>query len=144
EWLNNNQDFRTDQPASTNTAQAFRGIIVKGGQVRTDTPALTQAFGTVKASDVLDGTSNTIALAEKAVASRQYQPKIWDWWELPGWAHGADWPNMRLAGHWIPPMPDTQWPRIDWTNNANGPDWYWEPGFGSAHPGVFNALFGDG
>jgi prepilin-type N-terminal cleavage/methylation domain-containing protein/prepilin-type processing-associated H-X9-DG protein len=144
EWLAEGDDYQTNNPPSANTALAFGGIIVKGGHVRTDTPALTQAFGTLKATDVLDGTSNTIAIAEKAVSARQYQPKVWDWWELPGWAHGADWPNMRLAGNWIPPMHDTQYPRIDWTNNANGSDWFWEPGFGSAHPGVFNALFGDG
>src|SRR5262249_23307730 len=101
-------------------------------------------YGTVKLVSVTDGTSNTIAAAEKAVAARQYQAKVWDWWELPGWAHNADWPNSRLAGNWIPPMPRSQWPRIDWTNNANGSNWYWEPGFGSAHTGGFNALFGDG
>jgi prepilin-type processing-associated H-X9-DG protein len=41
-------------------------------------------------------------------------------------------------------MQDTQWPRIDWTNNANGANWFWEPGFGSAHTGGFNGVFGDG
>jgi len=101
-------------------------------------------FGTVSATAISDGTSNTLMVAEKAVSAQQYNAKVWDWWELPGWAHGADWPNMRLAGNWIPPMPDNQTNRISWTNNANGANWYWEPGFGSAHSGVFLAVFGDG
>jgi hypothetical protein len=53
---------------------------------------------------------------------------------------------MRLAGNWIPPMADNQWPRIDWANysdSAGGP-WQWEPGFGSAHTGIVNAVYGDG
>jgi prepilin-type N-terminal cleavage/methylation domain-containing protein/prepilin-type processing-associated H-X9-DG protein len=144
EWLTDGNDWQTTVAASSNTADAFRGIITKGGQVRTDNPALTQNFGPVKVGMITDGLSNTIAVAEKAVSNRQYQPKNWDWWELPGWAHNADWPNMRLAGNWIPPMSDTEWPRISWTNNANGANWYWEPGFGSAHTAGFNALFGDG
>ncbi len=141
EWGN---QWQTTQPPDPNEPRTFQGIIVKGGHVRTDTPSLTQKYGPVKASTVPDGLSNTIAIAEKAVSSRQYAPRVWDWWELPGWTHNSDWPNMRLAGNWVPAMPDSQWPRIDWTNNANGNDWYWEPGFGSAHTAGFNALFGDG
>jgi len=147
EWLNPGDDWRLGDVPSPNTAQAFSGVITKGGQLRgtaSDGWAGSVKYGTVKAVTVPDGTSNTLAIAEKAVSSRQYQPKVWDWWELNGWAHNADWPNMRLAGNWVPVMPDTQYPRIDWTNNANGPDWFWEPGFGSAHSGIFNGVFGDG
>ena len=64
--------------------------------IRKDNPALTVKYGTVKAVNVVDGTSNTLAIAEKAVSARQYNAKVWDWWELPGWAHNADWPNMRI------------------------------------------------
>jgi len=141
EWGNQWQSTLPPDPNETNT---FKGIIAKGGHLRTDTPSLTVKYGTVKAVQVQDGTSNTIAIAEKAVSSRQYNAKVWDWWECPGWSHNSDWPNMRLAGNWIPPMPDTQYPRIDWTNNANGSNWFWEPGFGSAHTGIFMAVFGDG
>jgi hypothetical protein len=143
EWLSAS-DWESNKPASANTAQAFSGLLVKGGQYRSDNPALTQKFGKVSVGAVPDGTSNTLAIAEKAVSARQYSPKVWDWWELPGWSHGADWPNMRLAGNWVAIMPDNQYPRIDWTNNANGSDWFWEPGFGSAHSGIFNGVFGDG
>jgi len=142
EWLNGSNSWMSTMPADPNTSQAFGGIITKGGQIRTDNPALTQSFGTVKLVNVTDGTSSTMAIGEKAVSSRQYSARVWDWWELPGWSHNADWPNMRLAGNWIAPMPDSQWPRISWTDT--GGSWFWEPGFGSAHTGGFNALFGDG
>ena len=143
EWGN---QWQTSQPPDPNEANAFKGMIVKGGHV-CDTGSscgTTRKYGTVNAANVPDGTSNTLLVAEKAVSARQHTPKVWDWWDLPGWAHNADWPNMRLAGNWIPPMPDNQYPRISWTNNANGADWFWEPGFGSSHSGVFNAVFGDG
>jgi prepilin-type N-terminal cleavage/methylation domain-containing protein len=141
EWGN---QWRSDQPPDPNETNTFKGLISKGGHIRTDNSALTVKYGTVKAVAVIDGTSNTLAIAEKAVSNRQYNAKVWDWWECPGWSHNSDWPNMRLAGNWIPPMPDSQYPRISWTDNANGPNWFWEPGFGSAHTGVFMAVFGDG
>lgn len=141
EWGNQWQD---NQPPDAGEPQTFMGIIVKGGHYRRDNPSMTRKYGTVGAGQVPDGTSNTIAIGEKAVSSRQYNAKIWDWWDVPGWAHNSDWPNMRLAGNWIPVMPDNQYPRIDWTNNANGSNWFWEPGFGSAHTGIFNVVFGDG
>jgi len=139
EWGN---QWQTSQPPDPNELNTFKGIIAKGGHYQDS--GQHKKYPTVRVTMVTDGTSNTMAIGEKAVAARQYQPKVWDWWEDPGWAHNADWPNMRLAGNWLPVMPDSQWPRIDWTNNANGADWYWEPGFGSAHPGIFMAVFGDG
>jgi prepilin-type N-terminal cleavage/methylation domain-containing protein len=147
EWLNPGNDWQMDSAPSPNTAQAFSGLITKGGQLRgtaANNWAGSVKFGTVGAGQVPDGTSNTLAVAEKAVSSQQYSPTAtpnWDWWEIPGWAHGADWPNMRLAGNWIRPLPDNDTVRIDWAN-ANGKKW--EPGFGSAHSGVFNAVMGDG
>ena len=45
---------------------------------------------------------------EKSVNSHYYRPENWDWWELPGWAHNADWPNMRLIGNWMPLVNDSQ------------------------------------
>jgi len=143
EWGN---QYQTTADPDPNEANTFKGIIAKGGHIRTDDPTKTRKYSTVSALGVSDGTSNTIAIAEKAVSSRQYQAKVWDWWDVPGWAHNADWPNMRLAGNWLPILPDGQANRISWTDNANGrgAGWYWEPGFGSAHTGIFNAVFGDG
>jgi len=143
EWLNAS-DWQSTTPASSNTTQAFGGIITKGIQWRSDDPSKTQIFGKITATGVPDGLSNTIAISEKAVGARQYQPQVWDWWELPGWAHGADWPNMRLAGNWIPVQPDNLFPRVSWMETSAGSGRYNEFGFGSAHTGVFNCLFGDG
>jgi prepilin-type N-terminal cleavage/methylation domain-containing protein len=141
EWGN---QWQSVLPPDPNEPRTFQGIIAKGGHVRTDNPGLTQKYAAVTVTSVTDGTSNTIALMEKAVSVRQYQPTAtpdWDWWEIPGWAHNSDWPNMRLAGNWIPLLADTDRNRISWAT-ANGK--YWEPGFGSAHTGVVMAVFGDG
>ena len=143
EWLTDGSDWQTTVAASSNTVQGFGGIIVKGGQVRTDKPSLTQKFGTVNANTVPDGLSNTIAIMEKSVMAKFWQPGNWDWWELPGWAHNADWPNMRLIGNWLPLLPDTQ-DRPKWMYDSSGVNRPAEFGFGSAHTGVVNALFGDG
>ena len=147
EWLSDGADWQLNYPPSANTQQAFGGVITKGGQVMGSAAngyAGSIKYQAVKPTDVTDGLSNTVVIAEKAVSNRQYSPRVWDWWELPGWAHNADWPNMRLLGNWIPMMPDSQYPRISWTNNANGANWYWEPGFGSNHTAGVNALFADG
>jgi prepilin-type processing-associated H-X9-DG protein len=110
----------------------------------------------VTPTSVADGLSNRIAIMEKAVWSQAYQPAgpavsgtpawNWDWWELPGWTHDADWPNTRLAGNWIPILDDNVDRRstsVAWEFNASlgRPNDF---GFGSAHSGVINALFGDG
>jgi prepilin-type N-terminal cleavage/methylation domain-containing protein len=156
EWLNNGSDWQTTVPASSNTAQAFGGIITKGGQVRTNPASATTKFGPVTAVTVTDGLSTRIMIMEKAVWNKAYQPAgpgvggspswNWDWWELPGWTHDADWPNMRLAGNWIPLLPDSTDRRnssVAWEFNSSlgRPNDF---GFGSAHTGVVNALFGDG
>ena len=134
------------KPPHPNEPNTFKGIIAKAGHVRTDNPALTQKYGTVNALAVQDGTSNTIAVMEKSVNAR-FQPGNWDWWDLPGWAHNADWATMRLIGHWMPLVADSQdraaaglaW----WQTNGTGTKTM-EFGFGSAHTGVVNAVFGDG
>ncbi len=141
EWGN---QWQTTQPPDPNEPNTFKGIITKGGHVRTDNPSLTQKYSTVNVTGVTDGTSNTIAIMEKAVSAKQYQPTAtpdWDWWEIPGWAHNSDWPNMRLVGNWVPLLPDNDTTRVSWAT-ANGK--MWEPGFGSAHTGVVLAVFGDG
>jgi prepilin-type N-terminal cleavage/methylation domain-containing protein len=154
EWLNDGGDWQLNHPASSNTVQAFMGIVTKAGQVYgsagNGNPARSQKFGTVRVTSVVDGTSNTLMIMEKSVMARFYSPQVWDWWELPGWAHNADWPTMRLAGNWLPLLPDTQ-VRPDWmcqsagfANCATAGARPAEFSFGSAHTGIVNALFGDG
>jgi type II secretory pathway pseudopilin PulG len=148
EWLNGDGGANGWQvngnPPDSNTAQAFSGLITKGVHIMGTVAApIYRKTGTVSVASVPDGTSNTIAIAEKAVWASQYQPQVWDWWELPGWAHGADWPNMRLAGNWIKPLPDNDSVRIDWMKRSSDGRFN-EFGFGSAHTGIVNAVYGDG
>jgi len=144
EWGNQWQD---NQPPDPNEANTFKGIIAKSGHYRRDNPSLSVKYGQVTTAAVGDGLSNTIAIMEKSVNGKYPRPDNWDWWELPGWAHNSDWPNMRLIGNWIPLINDNQ------DRGAAGLSWWFtagpgsktqEFGFGSAHPGVVNGLFGDG
>jgi prepilin-type N-terminal cleavage/methylation domain-containing protein len=147
EWGN---EWQLTAPNSNET-NTFKGIITKVGHFNASggTTALTK-YGKVGAGTVSDGTSNTIAIMEKSVNARFNQPSVspfWTWWELPGWAFAADWPTMRLIGNWIPLINDNQ------DRTAAGLGWYvidsstgltQEFGFGSAHPGITNAVFADG
>jgi len=143
EWGNQWQDT---QPPDGNEPNTFKGIIAKGGHYRSDNPSLTVKYGYVTTAAVADGLSNTIAIMEKSVNGKFKNPDNWDWWELPGWAHNSDWPNMRLIGNWMPLINDNQ------DRTAAGLGWWVQDstgktaefGFGSAHPGVVMAVFGDG
>jgi len=152
EWGN---QWRYDQPPDPNEPNTFKGIIAKGGHVRNDNPALTRKYGNVTPVSVQDGLSNTIAIMEKSVNAKcQVTVDVggsWTWWELNGWAHNSDWPNMRLIGNWMPLVNDTQ-DRV-----AAGLGWWYssagstpgvcpsaEFGFGGPHTGIVMAVFGDG
>ena len=136
EW---GMEWQTSQPPHSNEANTFKGVIVKGGHVR-DNPAQTVKYGTIPVIAITDGSSNTIAIMEKAVWASQ-STNVWDWWDVPGWAHNSDWPNMRIAGNGVPVLADNNPIRVSWANDGSRK---WEPGFGSAHTGVLNAVFGDG
>jgi prepilin-type N-terminal cleavage/methylation domain-containing protein len=149
EWLDESNSggngWTTTAPDALNESKAFGGIIVKGGHVRTDNPSLTVKYGATRVTAVPDGLSNTIMIMEKAVMAQFSQPYVWCWWELPGWSHNADWPNMRLVGNWLPMFGDTE-TRLSW-QYIQAPDGTTRPqefGFGSPHTGIVNTLFGDG
>jgi prepilin-type N-terminal cleavage/methylation domain-containing protein len=143
-WLAWDHEWQNSNPAPPEElTKTNKGIIVKGGHSKKNNPNY-KIYPTVNASSVPDGTSNTIAIMEKAVSTLFYSPRAepaWDWWELPGIIHAADWPNMRLAGNGVPVLADSA-PRPSWYNDGNGR--YMEFGFGSAHTGIMNAVFGDG
>ena len=129
----------------------WTGIIVKGGQASTDTdPARSIKLNRVSFNDIFDGSSNTILIAEKSVNAQNYTvPSVnpWPYWEMYGYYTGADWPVMRQFGAPVtggadeeiwPPMADSASPRVRLFQGLTV-----ELGFGSAHPGVFNAVLGD-
>ena len=127
----------------------WTGIIVKGGQVDVGTGE-TLNLRRVGVRDILDGTSNTIMIGEKAVNSQFYtipDTAIWPYWELFGYYTGADWPVMRQFGAPVN-VSDTVWRPLNdgarpRTENAFFNGVTRELGFGSAHPGVFNGILGD-
>jgi prepilin-type N-terminal cleavage/methylation domain-containing protein len=146
--------YQATQPPDPNEPKTFQGIIAKDGHIRTDDPTKTIKYSPTRIGAVSDGLSNTIAVMEKSVWAKHPQPvpnpPTWDWWDLSGWSYPADWPNMRLIGNWLPLLNDNQ-DRPDWWftsagfSGPNDPGAYpAEFGFGSPHPGIVNALFGDG
>ena len=152
--------FRFDQngPANVSNEEMFtwRGLISKGRHVvfQSDCSSL-QKYKRIGIRDALDGTSNTLLYMEKAVNGKFYnfvETSPWtDWWES-GMFHGADYSTMRMAtlgapgGWWagsepVPLLNDNQQRPDQWVQSTGRTR---ELGFGSAHPGVTNAVFGDG
>ena len=101
--------------------------------------------------DIADGSTKTVMLAEKSAQGKfgNYQMTGGGemWWEDPGRFVGSDWGSMRQFGtsNWKV-RADTD-DRLGWMfvgspggNSARS----MELGFGSAHPGAFSAVMGDG
>lgn len=146
DWIGN-QWANTPLPLEEDMKRTWRGIIVKGGHfLRIDPdrnsgdsedadPRKTEyvSYKRISPADVTDGLSKTILVMEKSVYSREYRSSGTEdeYWEEPGWPHGAHWVTMRL--YLRPLQPD---------DNEIRPDV--EHGFGSPHTGVVNAAFGDG
>ena len=133
----------------------WRGLIVKGRHFSNPDCDTIAEYNKIGTRDAFDGLSNTILFMEKAVNARFYDfvetTPYEDWWES-GMFHNADYSTMRLAtlgapgGWWagsepVPLLNDSQ-PRPDsWVQSSGRTR---EIGFGSAHPGVTNSVFGDG
>jgi prepilin-type processing-associated H-X9-DG protein len=162
--------FRTERK------HAWRGLVTKGAQGVIPSgggggTVIYEHWPKVSPSKVSDGLTHTIAVMEKAVAANAYEPYAdgstdWAWWDVPGWVHNADWPNMRLAAdptgkyNTLIDQPGVLGPRDDgdlqsrvkegasyttWVlTNPDGSSSYAEPGFGSPHSGSMNAVMGDG
>ena len=149
--------YRNDTgPDPDELQNCWTGIIVKGGHtnVSSSTPDITK-FQEVGFGNVTDGTSNTIMFMEKAVNAKHYSytSDVWwhNWWDF-GVFHNADWGTMRTVslsrpGWWSGEEPvrlysDTEERPGNWLDGDTGNTR--ELGFGSAHPGVTNAVMGDG
>jgi type II secretory pathway pseudopilin PulG len=87
-------------------------------------------FGTAtKPSQVTDGLSSTMMYGEKWIRTATYE--LGDWYDDRGWTDGYDPDIVRSTA--LPPRPDDD---IDDNNDPFA--------MGGAHPGGFNACFGDG
>lgn len=144
-------------PAPNETTAVWTGIIAKGGHYEINADR-TFSFPKIGFGAITDGSSNTIMLMEKAVNQQNYEMTnlrdgVWIWWEIWGQYSGADWGTMRMIA---PPnsvdgttgpnpevflLPDTS-DRAGWQFLSS--TMTQELGFGSPHPQLTNAVFGDG
>jgi prepilin-type processing-associated H-X9-DG protein len=83
---------------------------------------------TLGMESVVDGTSNTLVVAEKRYALRHVGSN--PGYDNEGYICGWDWDVMR-RGDWVP-LPDRK--------DGGDP----QPHFGSSHPGGVNSVFADG
>lgn len=111
--------FWYGQVWSIPTNVRYRGIIVRGGDRRV-----------CRFKDIIDGTSNTLAIGEKWLNPRNYDSG--DWHDDRGWTDGWDPDIMRYTG--FRPVKDAQSTGYGWEGYQ----------FGSAHTGVVQFLMGDG
>jgi prepilin-type N-terminal cleavage/methylation domain-containing protein len=143
---------------ATEDLLTWTGILVKGGHVipgNGSKPPQIWKFTPVSTKSIEDGTSNTILLAEKAAPSNHWSltAPIYGntdpYWEIYGYYVGADWPHMRQFAA-RPAGSTVNRPEYLIRGDSeprNGetatfvPD---EQGFGSAHPGIICAVYGDG
>ncbi len=144
-----------DSPRSSSLGDeeklVWTGIISRGGHTNLSTGQVWK-FGRVGPRKIKDGLSNTIMVAEKAVAAKNYTiPRNvpFQFWEIRGYYSGADWPTMRIFGartqetspfETVPVLGDSEQRPGDF-NMAGALKV--EKGFGSAHRGIFMAVFGD-
>ena len=143
EW-DNSQD-----PEPNEQDHVWTGLLSKGGHVKVrggpnGGPKVTR-FQSVKFGNVKDGASKTLLVAEKAVMAEHYSFDLsggWDWWDLMGYFHNADWGTMRIAVSSDPPLGDGDERPRNRRDSQTGR--FQEYTFGSPHSGVFNAVFGDG
>jgi prepilin-type N-terminal cleavage/methylation domain-containing protein len=137
----------TKGPRNNEETVVWTGILVKGGQVnKSSSPPQIWKFQKVDFKSIEDGSSNTILLAEKAVAAANWTVtnlNPFPYWEIYGYYTGADWPVMRLFGALKPEGPNPS-PEVPLLGDSDRRKLGYEHGFGSAHPSVICSVWGDG
>lgn len=138
-------NWRDQQSTQPESQEIWRGIIVKAHNSYVDSGVRTyQEYGEIGFGALTDGSSNTFLFGEKSVQATRYTIPVgtWDWWDMPGYHHSADWPTMRgfhasATGRfiWRDNMP---------ANERRGGADNNEMSFGSAHPGTLVVALGDG
>jgi prepilin-type N-terminal cleavage/methylation domain-containing protein len=165
QWMTN--FFSSGNPVALKTQSDYtwRSIIVKSGHYD---GTKYRAFRIIRAKDVTDGLSKTIAIMEKSAWAGDYNPTgtlSENWHETPGWAHNAHNPNMRSMrgdngsafgngnyNRYYESQPasdsdDLVGGKLRGGANSANPDPQGSEqfeNFGSAHPGIMHAVFGDG
>jgi prepilin-type N-terminal cleavage/methylation domain-containing protein len=112
--------FWHGQTWSVPTTARYRGVIV-----RTQT-----ANAPTSMANILDGTSNTLAVSEKWLHKLRYVTG--DWHDDQGWVDGWDPDVVRYTG--FQPIPDSEGSPYGWDGYQ----------FGSAHPAGMSGLLADG
>lgn len=133
----------TDPPFPGEAANVFTGIIGKRQHTQHDWSGNLLDTGITKITQVdfgqiTDGASNTFLLMEKAVDATQYNPVVLDGWRSGEWGG-----FMAATTNSNSRRPDPAFRSDGEKRDPSGPDVI-EYGFGSAHPGVVVASFGDG
>ena len=131
-WTGAEQPWRAER-------EMWVGIISKFGNIDStqDTRPLNVRYQRIGFSQISDGSSNTMLFAEKATQIDEYNPvkgvqAETIWWEGLGQFH----PSFATLRGWC-------WGNQILDDNVIAPDDQ-HTSFGSAHPGVLNAVFGDG
>jgi prepilin-type N-terminal cleavage/methylation domain-containing protein len=155
QWRNSHND--EDRLGRIYKEFAWRSTIVKGGH---NYQGEYHQWKPVRAVDVADGLSNTLAIMEKAVWSQRYSTSMESSatrsCEVFGWAHNAHQPTMRsisgdggrafggASGNWYGSPGRGVGPLLRGDDAPRLGDRDWDQGFGSAHSGVIMALVADG
>jgi len=126
------------EPSDARNIEEFvcQGIIVRGGYLRTSqSDDKFVKFGKVGFSQVSDGSSNTFLIGEKGIPQDLYDSP--DNPTEVGGVFAGGWSTIRLGRSG--PNPDSLT-----SDSPNYRHYSHNQSFGSAHTGIFNAVFGDG
>ena len=126
----------------------YTGLIARGGSTRRWPNGGNQAqddYGDIGFGQVTDGTSNTILLMEKSADARNYSAIVdAPAWGMIGQVGGMMVPGWHTNGRFVRPLLSDTADRSVSPATPSGAQTSNEQGFGSGHPQVVTAVFGDG